>query len=152
MCMALHQQFYSLMHDPAVSIIVFINAILLIIWQPRAIGHKPDDLEISNKLLIGLNTSWAPIHTALLQHEKSKKPEIKKITSALKQFEVNGLLMAVPGLLVKVEKAELSLTELALHVKLWGGGSKKGHQRKSYGRIWRIRKRYIGDVVKKITW
>jgi hypothetical protein len=74
--MALHQQFYSLTHDPAVGIAVFIDAIFSTVRQLSAIGHKPDDLKISNKLLIGLPQSWAPVRTALTLHEKPEKPEI----------------------------------------------------------------------------
>ena len=84
MHMVLCQQFYSLMHDPAVGIIIFIDAILSIVQQLGAIGHKPDDCKISSKLLIGLHKSWAPICTALLLCEKSEKPEIENITSVLK--------------------------------------------------------------------
>lgn len=40
-CMALHQQFYSLTHDPAISIVVFIDAVF-------SIGYKPDGLEIGD--------------------------------------------------------------------------------------------------------
>ena len=57
LCMVLCQQFYSLMHDPAVVIIIFIGAILSIVQQLGAIGHKPDVLKISNKLLIRLHKS-----------------------------------------------------------------------------------------------
>ena len=63
--------------------------------------------------------------------EKSEKPEIEKITSALKQFEANELLVAVPGPPVKIEQPELSLAELALYSKSQGGGSKKGHGMRS---------------------
>ena len=101
--MALCQQFYSLTHDPTVSIIIFINVVLSIVQQLRAIGHKLDDLKISNKLLIGLHKSWAPVCTVLSLCEKSKKLDIEKITSALKQFKENESLMAAPGPPVKIE-------------------------------------------------
>ena len=130
MHMVLCQQFYSLMHDPAVNIIIFTDAILSIVQQ-LGVGHKPDDLKISNKLLIGLHKSWAPFCTALLLCEKPEKPEIEKITSVLKQFEANELLVAVPGPPVKIEQSELSLAELALYSKSQGAGSKKGHGMKS---------------------
>ena len=130
MHMVLCQQLYSLMHDPAVGIIIFIDAIHSIVQQ-LGVGHKPDDLKISNKLLIGLHKSWAPICTALLLCEKSEKSEIEKITSVLKQFEANKLLVAVPGPPVKIEQPELSLAELALYSKSQRGGSKKGHGMKS---------------------
>jgi len=131
--MALRQQFYSLKHDPAVGIAVFIDAVFSIVRQLGAIGHKPDDLEISDKLLIGLHQSWAPVRTALTLREKSEKPEIEKITSALKQFEANESLVAAPGLPIKAEESEQTLAESALYVKSRGGGSKgyKGHGRHS---------------------
>jgi hypothetical protein len=101
-----------------------------IVRQLGTICHKLDDLEITNKLLIGLHKSWAPVCTALTLCEKSKKPEIKLITSMLKQLEVNKSLVAVPEPPVKVEKSK---AELALYTKSRGGGSKgcKGHGRYS---------------------
>ena len=120
--MALRQQFYSLTHDPAVGIAVFIDAIFSTVRQLSAIGHKPDDLKISNKLLIGLHQSWAPVRTPLTLHEKTEKPEIKLITSALKQFKVNESLVAAPGPQVKAEQSEPSLAESSLYVKSRGGG------------------------------
>ena len=131
--MALRQQFYSLTHDPAVGIAVFIDAVFSIVRQLGAIGHKPDDLEISDKLLIGLHQSWAPVRTALTLREKSAKPEIEKITSALKQFEANESLVAAPGPQIKAEASERSLAESALYTKSRGGGFKgsKGHGRHS---------------------
>ena len=129
-CVWLCQQFYLLMHGPAVNIAVFIDAVFLIVWQLGTIGHKPDDLKIRDKLLIGLHQSWVPVHTTLILHEK---PEIKLITSALKQFEVNESLVAVPGPQVKAEQSELSLGESALYIKSWEGKLKgcKGHGRNS---------------------
>ena len=73
--MALCQQFYSLTHNPAVGIAVFIDTVFLIVRQPGAIGHKPDDLEISDKLLIGLHQSWTPVRTVLTLHEKPRSPK-----------------------------------------------------------------------------
>jgi hypothetical protein len=119
--MALRQQFYSLTHDPAVGIAVFIDAVFPIVRQLGAIGHKPDDLEISDKLLIRLHQSWAPVRTALTLREKSEKPKIEKITSALKQFEANESLVAAPGPQVKAEQSEPSLAESSLYAKSRGG-------------------------------
>ena len=131
--MALHQQFYSLMHNPAVGITVFIDAVFSIVRQLGTIGHKPDDLEISDKLLIGLHKSWVPVRTALTLREKSKKPEIELITSALKQFKANESLVAAPGPQVKAEQSEPSLAEASLYTKSRGGGMKeyKEHGRHS---------------------
>jgi len=131
--MALRQRFYSLTHDPTVGITIFIDAVFSVVRQLDAIGHKPDQLEISDKLLIGLHQSWAPVRTALTLRENSEKPELEKITSALKQFEANESLVAAPGPLIKAEESELTLGESALYVKSQGGGSKgyKGHGRYS---------------------
>jgi len=65
--------------------------------------------------------------------EKTEKPEIQLITSALKQFEANESLVAAPGPQVKAEQSEPSLAELALYMKSRGGGFKgsKGHGRHS---------------------
>ena len=75
-CIRLRQQFYSLSHNPSLSIVVFIDTVLSIARQLASIGHKLDNLEISDKLLIGLHQSWAPVRTALTLCEKSEKPEI----------------------------------------------------------------------------
>ena len=86
------------------------------------IGHKLDNLEITDKLLIGLYKSWAPVRTApvrtaLTLHEKSGKPNIELITSTLKQFKVNESLVAAPGPLVKVKQPEPSHAESGLYTK-----------------------------------
>jgi len=108
-CMALCQQFYSLRHDPAVGIAVFIGTVFSIIHQLSAIDHKLDDLKISNKLLIRLYKSWAPVCMVLTLCEKSEKAKIEKITSALKEFKVNNLLVAVPRPPIKSEESEQTL-------------------------------------------
>ena len=74
-----------------------------------------------------------PVRTALTLREKTEKPEIELITSALKQFEANESLVAAPGPQVKAEQSEPSLAESALYVKSRGGGFKgsKGHGRHS---------------------
>jgi hypothetical protein len=126
----LRQQFYSLPHNPSLSIAVFIDAVLSIARQLDSIGHKLDDLEISDKLLIGLHHSWAPVRTVLTLREKSKKPEIEKITAALKQFEANESLLATSSPLVKVE--ELNSGESVLVANGYGGGL-KGNKRRERG-------------------
>ena len=125
----LRQQFYSLSHNPSVSIAVFIDAVTSIARQLASIGHKLDDLEISDKLLIGLHQSWAPVRTALTLREKSEKPEIEKITAALKQFEANESLLTTSGASVKVEESESNIGESALAARGHGGGSKGNKSR-----------------------
>jgi hypothetical protein len=120
----LRQQFYTLSHNPSLSIVVFIDAVTSIARQLASIGHKLDDLEISDKLLIGLHQLWAPVRTALTLREKSEKPEIEKITAALKQFEANESLLATTNSSVKKEESESNSGELALGAKIHGGGLK----------------------------
>jgi hypothetical protein len=134
------QQFYSLSHNPSLTIIVFINAVLLIAQQLATIGHKLDDLEISDKLLIGLYQSWAPVCITLTLHKKSEKSEIEKITAVLKQFEANKSLLAMSSPSVKVEESELSLGDQALGTKFCGGGLISIR-----GEMWRI-------MIGKIQW
>jgi len=68
----------------------------------------------------------------------TEKPEIEKITSTLKQFEANELLVAAPGLSIKAEASKQSLAELALYAKSQGVGSKgsKAHGRYSEEYDW----------------
>ena len=100
---------------------------------------------------------WAPVRTALTLREKTEKPEIQLITSALKQFEANESLVAAPGPQVKAEQSEPSLAELALYMKSRGGGFKgsKGHGRHSeecIGGIQRSAREYVGNVDEKVMW
>src|SRR6266481_1122003 len=88
--MNLHQCFYSLSHDPAISVIPFTNQVLTIVHQFQSIKRKPQVDEITNKHLIGLNPSFAPVCTNLVIC--NLKPPIKEITAALKEFEENETL------------------------------------------------------------
>jgi gag-polypeptide of LTR copia-type len=51
----LRQQFYSIAHDPAVPVSTFIDNVFAIVQKLDAIGHKPSDLEVSDKILLGLD-------------------------------------------------------------------------------------------------
>ena len=61
----LHQQFYSVIHDPTIPVANFIKGVLLVARKLDAIGHKLSDTEISDKILIGLDNSWFMVHTML---------------------------------------------------------------------------------------
>ena len=91
----LRQQFYSITHYSSASIPNFIEGVLTVARRLEAIGHKPDDLKITDKILIGLDPSWAPVRTALMLRTTSLT--IDEIASALKQYEANemGVEMAV---------------------------------------------------------
>jgi hypothetical protein len=85
----LHQQLYSITHNPAIPIADFIKGVLLVTCKLNAIGHKLSHTEISNKILIGLDNSWSLVHTMLTL--QSTSPTIDEITSALKQYEANEM-------------------------------------------------------------
>jgi hypothetical protein len=74
-------------------------------------SHKLSDSEISDKILIGLDNSWSPVHTTLTLWSTS--PTVNKITSALKQYEANEM-----G--VKQESGDS-----VLYAKDRGGGSRR---------------------------
>lgn len=83
----LRQQFFSVTHDPAVPVSTFLEDVFSIVRKLDAIGHKPTDLEVSDKILIGLDRSWGPVRTSIVLQPKTYT--IDEITSALKQYEAN---------------------------------------------------------------
>ena len=110
----LRRQFYSLTHYPALSISQFIDDVASTTRKLEAIGHKPDDVEVSDRILIGLDPSWSTVRTTLMFQTKSLT--IDEITAALKQYEANessaeGGVKREPG-------------ESALYAKGQGGGSR----------------------------
>ena len=101
----LHQQFYSITHDPTVPVSTFIDDVSSIVQKLDAIGHKPTDLEVSDKILIGLDRSWGPVRTSItLQSDKTFT--INEIISALRQYEANE---SSGDLAVKKESGESAL-------------------------------------------
>jgi hypothetical protein len=90
MWMNLCQHFYAQSHDPAIGVMPFINDILTVVHQLKSINCKPTKDEITDKLLIGLHSSFSAIHTNLSLH--TPEPSIKEITAALKEFEDNETL------------------------------------------------------------
>ena len=102
----LHQEFYSIKHDPALPVTKFIKGVLSFVCKLNVIGHKPSD-----KILIGLDNSWSPVHTTLTLQSTSLT--IDEITSALKQYKANEM-----G--VKQEYGDS-----ALNAKERGGGVKR---------------------------
>jgi len=88
--MNLRQRFYSLSHDPTIGVIPFTNQVLAVVRQLESIKRKPQVDEITDKLLIGLDPSFAPVRTNLAL--RNPEPSIKEITAALKEFEENETL------------------------------------------------------------
>jgi hypothetical protein len=88
--MNLHQCFYALSHNPAAGVTTFINNVHTVVRQLESINCKPNNNEITDKLLIGLHSSFAAVCTNLLLH--TPEPSIKEITAALKEFEHNKTL------------------------------------------------------------
>ena len=87
-----------------ITISNFVEDIYSIVQKLDAIGHKPTDLEVSDKILIGLDPSWGPVCTTLMLQLKTLT--IEEITSALKQYEANE---SSSELAVKKEAGEASL-------------------------------------------
>ncbi|THH14841.1 hypothetical protein EUX98_g9554 [Antrodiella citrinella] len=83
--MSLRSQFYSLSHDPSAGVAKFIADLSSIVRRLKDIGHKPADDEITDKLLIGLHSSFASIRTTLANRTPS--PSVTDITTALQDFE-----------------------------------------------------------------
>jgi hypothetical protein len=88
--MNLHQRLYLLSHNPMVSIMPFVNEVLTVVRQLESIKRKPQKDEITDKLLIGLHSSFAAVHTNLSLH--TPEPSVKEITATLKEFEDNETL------------------------------------------------------------
>jgi hypothetical protein len=63
--MNLRQHFYALSHDPTVGIMPFVNEALTVVCQLESINCKPTKDEITDKLLIGLHSSFATVRTNL---------------------------------------------------------------------------------------
>jgi hypothetical protein len=88
--MNLRQRFYALSHDPAAGVMPFVNEVLTVVRQLESIKRKPKNDEITDKLLIGLHSSFAAVRTNLSL--RTPEPSIKDITAALKEFEDNETL------------------------------------------------------------
>src|SRR5882762_1385617 len=88
--MNLRQRFYALSHDPVVGVMPFVNDVLTVVHQLESINRKPTKDEITDKLLIGLHSSFAAVRTNLSL--RTPEPSIKEITAALKEFEDNETL------------------------------------------------------------
>ena len=75
------QQLYLLSHNPAIGIMPYVNEVLTVVCQFESIKRKLQKDEITAKLLIGLHSSFAAIHTNLVLC--TPEPSIKEITTAL---------------------------------------------------------------------
>ncbi|KIJ25635.1 hypothetical protein M422DRAFT_108713, partial [Sphaerobolus stellatus SS14] len=83
--MSLRQRFYSTTHDPSAGVTSYINEVLSIVRQLNAIGHKPADDEVTDKILIGLDPSFSAIRSILSLREPI--PRVDEITAALQEYE-----------------------------------------------------------------
>jgi hypothetical protein len=90
--MNLRQWLYSLSHNPTVGVMPFVNEVLTVVHQLESIKCKPQKDEITDKLLIGLHSSFAAVCTNLSLH--MAEPSVKEITTTLKEFEDNETLRA----------------------------------------------------------
>src|ERR1700683_3107133 len=88
--MNLCQWLYSLSHNPTVGVMPFVNEVLTVVRQLESIKRKLQLDEITDKLLIGLHSSFAAVQTNLSLC--TPEPSIKEITTAIKEFEDNETL------------------------------------------------------------
>jgi hypothetical protein len=119
--MNLHQRLYSLSHNPAVGVTPFVNEVLSVVCQLESIKCKPQKDEITDKLLIGLHSSFAAVHTNLALC--IPEPSIKEIAAALKEFEDNETLQ--PSISASIDSAikeESLLYTNRVHCHGSGGG------------------------------
>jgi len=85
--MNLHQHFYALSHHPTAGIMPFVNEVLTVVRQLESINCKPTKDEITDKLLIGLHSSFAAVRNNLSL--RKPKLSVKEITATLKEFKDN---------------------------------------------------------------
>ena len=105
--MNLRQRFYSLSHDPGLGVMPFVNDVLTVVRQLESIKRKPQTDEITDKLLIGLNSLFSAVRTNLSL--RVSEPSIKEITAALKEFEENETLRPSSSALPDSFKQESAL-------------------------------------------
>lgn len=85
MCMSLRQKFYSILHDSSTSVNTFIEAVLSITRQLRAINHAPLDEEIMDKILVSLDPTFASIRAVLCL--RTPAPSLSEVQNTLIEFE-----------------------------------------------------------------
>ncbi|KAG9217599.1 hypothetical protein CCMSSC00406_0010116 [Pleurotus cornucopiae] len=85
MRMSLRQKFYSISHDSSTSVNTFIEAVLSITRQLRAINHAPSDEEIMDKILVSLDPTFASIRAVLCL--RTPAPSLSEVQNALVEFE-----------------------------------------------------------------
>lgn len=85
--LALHNQFYSIRHDPAKPIGVFLGSVQSTVRQLNDIGHKPTDSEICNIILLRLHPSFTTVCSAIIACEKALK--LADLIAMVKDYEGN---------------------------------------------------------------
>jgi hypothetical protein len=124
---------YSLSHNPTVGIMPFVNEVLTVVCQLESIKHKPQKDEITDKLLIGLHSSFAAVRTNLSLC--TPEPFLKKITTVLKEFEDNETLR--PSLSApinsSIKEATLLYANKAHHHGRGGNGSSTRYDNFNWG-------------------
>jgi hypothetical protein len=116
--------------------------VLTVVHQLESIKCKPQVNEITNKLLIGLDPSFAAICANLALC--NPKPSIKEITAALKEFEENETLHPAYSTLNDFIKQETLLytNKTGHHGSGWGGFKAKfedfdwGNSKRHEGVCW----------------
>jgi hypothetical protein len=97
------REFYSITHDPSVSIEVYFQALLAARSKLKALGVDIDDTEFKDVLLMHLHTDFQHVRASILaQKEEPSLDDIKTmLTGAVSATEVPGI--------IKQESIELSM-------------------------------------------
>jgi len=74
-----------------IGVMQFVNNVLTVVCQLKSINGKPTKDQITDKLLIGLHSSFTAVHTNIFLH--TPEPSIKEITATLKEFKDNETLL-----------------------------------------------------------
>ena len=85
--MSLRRQFFSVTHDPSRDVSTFIDSVLSIVRQLEAIGRKPDEDEVLDKILVSLDPSFASISTMISLQNPAYSIDAARHT--LTEFEAN---------------------------------------------------------------
>lgn len=123
--LALRNQFYSIRHDPAKPVTVFLSSIQSVVRQLSEIKHKPGDDEVSDLILLRLHPSFAPVRSSIIARENA--PSLVTIFSMVKEFEVNEKTVHTAEVEVKEEVKEEGEGE-ARNEAFYVGGRGRGRR------------------------
>ena len=83
----LRQKFYSLSYSPSTGVSGYSDSLKRIIRDLKDIGHELSRLEVLDKLLIGLPSSFAPIRTTIMPNIIRDEYKLQDAVTELQDFE-----------------------------------------------------------------